>query len=512
MTIKTHAERFADNRADRRAHCGRNASARRSLRAIHKAQSKIHSKLFKAVREDKRFAAPALYNALARSGHAGYFGNYIGQLKAALGVNRFSCDIPISPDVYFLTAAHQSKIDELKIACYPTRRDAARGREVVLTPGRFFRGVYANESDAFIQAKTEEYIAAFRPVVIHYADDADTWADVYSGNTNIRSCMSKFRADAWDHPARFYVYPENGLRLAYITDGDGPEDTAVARAIVNIDRMAYVRVYGDARIASALESAGFEEDAHKALEGVRCAARTNDNGQLIAPYIDGPGALDWDGGDYCTINKYGSLDATTQSGYIGHENYCDDCGEGYDEGDGAYSEHHEVSICDNCAQRNYTYAYVTSGRYPERDLIRDDNVVYVNGENYLDDPEVLAAAGFVQVRDGDWADMDDCIFMDYLYEYLHRDDYRVTRLDIPNEYGDEYMLAEDTQTVTIAGEEKIVSRDYDGITDDDLKAIARKARRMIKARGYSRPPQRGNGRNMRGHKRAALFARMTGEA
>ena len=70
------------------------------------------------------------------------------------------------------------------------------------------------------------------------------------------------------------------------------------------------------------------------------------------------------------------------------------------------------------------------------------------------------------------------------------------------------MLDEDTQTVTIAGEDKVVSYDYDGITDDDLKAIARKSRRMVKARGYSRAPQRGNGRSARGRKRAAIFARM----
>lgn len=500
MTVESKAVRFADNRADRFAHCGRNARVRRGLRAIHIGQSKIHSKLFKAVREDKRFAAPILFHALVSSGNAGYFGTYFGRLKMEMGHGRFPFDIPVTPDVYSLTAAHKSNIDELKIACYPTRRDAERGREVVMTPGRFFRGVYASESDAFIQSKTEDYIAAFRPVIIHYADNGDKWADVYSGRTNIRSCMSSFNARAYDHPARFYVYPENGLRLAYITDGDGPDDTAVARAIVNIDRKAFVRVYGDARLASALDAAGFEEDAHKALEGVRCAARTNDNGQLIAPYIDGPGALDWNGGDYCTINKYGSMDATTQNGYIGHENYCEDCGEGYDDDSGAYSEHHGISICDSCASSNYTYAYVSGGRYPSRDLIRDDEVVYIGGENYLDDPDVLSEAGFVCDVDGDWQNADDCVFLEYCGEYVHHD-YVVT-LDIESADGDDYAIKSDTIKIVLNNETLRVMHDYDGMTDDKAR---RMARRKVKARAYSRGSQGKQARAKRSAKRARYY-------
>lgn len=283
--------------------------------------------------------------------------------------------------------------------------------------------------------------------------------------------------------------------------------------------MAYVKVYGDNRLALALMTAGYFHDGRRALNDVTCNAVEHPDGGIVAPYLDAVRYVSWDGGDTCIITVDGDIDCEVTGGVAnGYATSCDDCGDGMHEDDSHYSEHHDMRLCTSCTDHNYTYAvtgysrgYTTGTRFEQRDLVRDDETVTINGESYLEDHDVLAEAGFVQDRHGDWCDADDCIFMEYLGEHVVMDDYRVTELDIPNSEGDNYMLDEDTQTVTIAGEEKIVAYDYDGITDEDLKAMARKARRMVKARGYSRGPQRGNGRSRRGRKRAVMFRRMAGD-
>lgn len=488
VSLRSHLrplrERFADSRADRFA---KNPMARKMCREDRRDVARYASAEFKAVREDRRFALPALAGKLW---DAGYGCSYIpDSFRFAFDWRQFDAHPQLEGNALQLAAAHPAKCDPAKIACYPTRADAARGREIVMTAGRFFAACFPHLSPKEIQSKAEAYANAQKPPVMHFAESADDWCRVYSTSRGFSSCMAgKWDKDASSNPIRFYAYPGNGLRLAYLTHNGKPDGETVARSIVNVDRMLFVRVYGDARILRALNAAGYSCDADAAFDGVKCNARTNRHGDLIAPYVDGSNTrAQWDGSaDYCTLGSYGNFDVQCTDG-VATGDYddedmmsCDHCGDRMHSDDSNYSSHHECDVCDTCASRHYTRAIVD--RRGNRDLIRDDDVIRINREDYLNDSDVLTECGFMQTSDGEWLPEDEVIYLDYCDEYVDVD--TCTRLDIAHG-DDEWARDCDITTITLHGKDLTVHEDYDGDTDEK-----RRARASRRVRHYSRAPQR----------------------
>lgn len=484
-------ERFHDPRASRYA-----AMPYMYAPSVQKAMQRAGRELapyWRALRDDKRFALPALECA-ARA--VGLLPDVMSarayrDALAAINCRPWPSHPGIPVDLFVSAGAHGAETDPEKIACYPTRADAARGREVVMSAGRFFAGVMPGASAADVQAAAENYAQHARPVSVHYATTADDWARVYAVARGFGSCMSKsWDADDPDHPVRFYAHDGNGLALAYLTHDGRADGETVARCIVNMERKKAVRCYGDARLARALDVVGFEFDGCAALDGVRCNAREV-HGRLVAPYLDAVGSISWNGcADYCTIRSGGNYEATSTDGYAddGCSTYCDHCDERVHEDETVYSERHDQTVCEHCARRYYTWAYVSRGH---RDLVRDDETVEVNGESYLDEPEVLDACGFVRDWDGDWQDPDDCIFLEYLGEYVLADN--CTRLDIETNEGDEYARDWDVTQIVLDGKTLTVHEDYDGLTDEKIEAARKAARARVarrKVRAFSRCPGR----------------------
>lgn len=483
------SERFADSRVDRYRDTPWVRNPAFGYRVTRKQVSKTLAHYFRDCRLDRRFALPRLYAAMAK--HGAYTECHtLDAWVRPLHARAWERDPRIDASLYTATAAHRAEGDRTKIACYPTRADAARGREVVMTAGRFFAAVYPFATAAETQRMSEEYTHDAKPPVVHFVDnsDPDGWARVYASNRGFHSCMSGWGADDGLHPARFYAYPGNGLELAYLTHNGRPDGETVARCITHRAKGVYVRVYGDARLASALESQGLRLDAYRALNGVNCRA-TVDGSRLVAPYLDACGSVRWAWGDgYCTISDSG-LDAQNTDGFAQMEderNICNDCGDPMDEDEECYSEHHDVTVCSHCCDRYFTYAMVDRRR--NRDYVRDDDVIEIAGECYLNDDGLLSDLDFVQDIDGDWQDSDDCIYLDYLGEYVLSDD--CTRLDIPHG-DDEYARDIDVITVTIMGDEKTVHEDYDGPTDEKIAQAVADARAKFarrKVRTFSRAP------------------------
>lgn len=437
--------RFTDARRDRFAHWPQlrlpACKAQRTKLSIACAAE------FKAARLDRRFALPALGYALERAGSD--WTEVPASFTAPFASHLFSRTDSIPRILYALARGHASLTAPGKIACYPTRADALRNREVVLSPGKFFAACMPGARPAVVQQWAEEYQTAHAPLPLHFAKEADDWACVYASGRGFTSCMANWNASDPHHPVRFYAHPDNDLFLAYITHCGEPGGAVVARSIVNKASKAYVRVYGDQRLALALEALGFTCDADAALDGQQCRVIEH-KGSLVVPFLDNRSNIKWKGSQ-CWIDGSGSISGENTNGLSRDpDDYrdCEHCGDETEEDDTVYAEHTEETICQHCADQHYTYAIFT--RHGAETYVPDRDVVTVGGVAYLDDDEVLNAHNIVRDEDGDAQDLDDCIYLLYLEEYVLHEN--CTALDVP--------FGEDTYARTV-----------DTVTNDDGQTV-----------------------------------------
>lgn len=463
--------RFADYRRDRNA-LARRPGARKEIKRF----TKQHAALYKALRKDARFAAIHLYTAFHES--IGFYHECARlvcfiPLEKHEGCMRWEASWKqsafISGAARIYASAHPALSDPARIACYPTRAYAERQRELVMSPGKFFAAAYPNNQPHAVQANAEGYALENAPLKVHFIDNDDTtldetelgneWERVYRDPRGFSSCMMNM-----SRAIRFYALPGNGLSLAYLTHNGERDGDVVARSICNKGRKSYVRCYGDNRLAQALASIyGMQYSPYEAMQDVRCRART-DNNRLIAPYLDGDMAIDWNDGDSeCTIVESGRFAAQSTEGYVETDTTtCDCCGDRYDSDDLTYSDYHEENICDSCVEEYYVRAIVGSG---SSDLIHLDNAVEINDDWYLSDDAFLESMGFRYV-DGsnEWFHKDDVVYLYYLSEYVLLDE--VVVLDIPTDKGDDVALSHHTKSITLQGEQLTVHDGYDGPEDE----------------------------------------------
>lgn len=479
-SIPSKEERFADPREDRSGPVARSPR----YRLVVREYTKTLAPLYKALRLDQRFAAPQLALALTRYSLPWWLEHMLYRPLNSHNQNLHWDDVWSSIDVdpHHLaqyTAAHVSLKDPQKIACYPTRADAVRRREVVMTAGKFYAAANPDAEASKVQAFAEKHAARHAPVTVHFIhnndyDDlqsatdklGDEWVRVYQNPRGFSSCMAGF-GDSPYHPVRLYALPQNNLSLAYLTHNGEPDGAVVARAICNTKNKCYVRIYGDARLGEALKSNfGMTNSPCEALNGVKCAAIEND-GDLVAPYIDGGMEIEWDGcSDTCMIVTDGNYDAENTEGVACKKcsSRCGCCGDLYDEEDLQNSEHHDISICNGCFGDSYAHAIVN--RYGSTDIVDQDEVVQVYGSNYLDDRELIESFGFVwSERSEEYFRRTECKYIEYLEDYIHNDE--LVPLGVVTDEGDSYALEEDTIIILLKGESLRVHCDYDGPRDDE---------------------------------------------
>lgn len=468
--------RFADTRRDRAWFQPdlRAPRHRRNLRDF----GKRYSALFRALRRDERFAAFPLMRALETERHNTYIALSLGwrileQHRDALSWDDAwvtSSHLPSAARVY--AGAHPSLADPTKIACYPTRADAARKREVVMSAGKFFHSIFPDSDAKYVQHAAEQFISAGRPTVVFFIDNnsdmdeealGDEWMRVYRNPRGFSSCMGGFRASP-THPARFYALPGNGLSLAYMTHDNTPRGDIVARAICHRERKAYVRCYGDGRLVCALQAQFGMGPNTDVLCDVECVAYDDCDSGLVAPYIDGDFSIRWDGGRTCKIvSSGGNYYAHETSGFACPcTRECDHCGDDCNEGDLEYSDYHDLQICSECRERHYTFAIYD--RHSNWTWIEDDQVIEVRGRAYLEEAGVLESHGFVYSSyNEEWLDEDNAVRLEYRSDYVRLED--TVSLDIDN--GDDTRaLLEDTKIIVKGGTEYRVHEDYDGPEDD----------------------------------------------
>ena len=266
---------------------------------------------------------------------------------------------------------------------------------------------------------------------IEITTDPDRMVHVVNGGP--RSCMSsRFDIECDDridrHPYAVYS-PALGWSMAVRSEGD----EILGRCLIwtdpnDADTKGFVRSYKRER--SEHSHSGADEAIEAYLQGLgyakwrgwpqtpvdKIAVR---RGGYLMPYIDGAHQWVTDNGDTFTIDSDGDYDASNTSGMVnGHEYTCEDCGEGFDDGDGYWvGIHEDRHICSDCCNNNYTYAY---GRRGNEYYVETSDTVYVGDDHYH--TEYLSDNGIVELHDGEYEHQDNAVYIESEDEYYHCDD------------------------------------------------------------------------------------------
>lgn len=198
----------------------------------------------------------------------------------------------------------------------------------------------------------------------HLCQTEQEWHDGYNGG--VKSCMAGFSFE--DSPVRIYAttshgMPDNNLRLLIQYSGElwGDDFEVQARAIVNIEKMQYVRAYGT-NSDGILRALGYEEDKD-CLDGCDLAKIRNSDGYWLMVYSDGNQDQVHDFGDYWRLADSGDTGADTACGYLEYYDsdrervLCDNCDEYEDEDEVADVETADGTVqwCERCCGLHATY-------------------------------------------------------------------------------------------------------------------------------------------------------------
>jgi hypothetical protein len=263
--------------------------------------------------------------------------------------------------------------------------------------------------------------------------DMDSMIAVVNGGP--RSCMSNsFHIECDDrvdrHPYAVYD-PSLGWSMAIRAEGD----EVLGRCLIWTDpddpaEKGYVRSYkrerdersasgADEAIESYLNSHGYTK-WRAWRHGTPLMKYSTRQGGYLMPYIDGQTQRVEDNGETFRIDDSGDYDASNTSGTINaYDCTCDDCGAGFNDGDGYWTGIHEDNhVCQDCRDDHYTYAYSRRGN---EYYIHSDDVIEVGGEYYHVD--YLSDNNIVELHDGDYADLDNAVYIESEDAYyLHDDD------------------------------------------------------------------------------------------
>jgi hypothetical protein len=279
---------------------------------------------------------------------------------------------------------------------------------------------------------------------ISITTDMDSMVAVVKGGP--RSCMSsrfdiECERGVERHPYAVYD-PSLGWSMAIRSEGD----EVLGRCLIwtdpdDEDTKGYVRSYkrernehsasgADEAIESYLNGRGYTKWRAWREGTPLMKYRTRRDGYLM-PYIDGGTQRVNDTGDGFEIAEDGDYEACNTGGVINsYEHTCEDCGAGFNDGDGywtgIFEDHH---VCSDCRDEHYTYAYSRRGN---QYYIHSSDVTEVDGEYYHD--EYMSDNDIVQLHDGEYTHQDYAVYVESESEYYRHDDDDICYTDDTNEY------------------------------------------------------------------------------
>lgn len=245
--------------------------------------------------------------------------------------------------------------------------------------------------------------------------------DLYASGSSARSCMSNM--DCVD----VYGYDDN-LRIFLVYF----ESKLVARTLVRLDNMAYVKVYLNTKLIK-LESVLTLLSEHKFtesgdLEGICLERLEADQGGLVCPYLDGDANHVEDCGNYLEIG-YSGISAASTEGVI-MATRCSCCGDITPVDELSYIETGDIEVCSHCLAQDYFYCGETEQYLPDSEGVENKST----GETVSLE---WAKSNLIETVDEEWYSLDDVVEIDEAEWYPVEN---CTELAQPwnNGYGEEY--------------------------------------------------------------------------
>jgi hypothetical protein len=336
---------------------------------------------------------------------------------------------------------HVSETDSTRLAYTRDDRAGEADRQTITTAGKYISRHFPTMPDHEVRDLVALYAAGDSCKTVH------TMAEMlYHIQKGPSSCMGGKDFDIMcadgvrRHPYQVYD-PKFGWHMAVRIYGGQTVGRAVC--MTKGDEKYFVRSYrknndgyspADEQLEAWLVSQGYEKQSCWD-DGDKLAKYPVNGCEILAPYIDGGNQRVSDYSDHLRIDSGGEYDCSNTGGVTSSEDRisCENCGDYFSDGDGYWAGVYEdTHICSSCCDNDYTYAYSRRGN---RYYIRSGDTVEFNGEYY--DEEYLSHNNIVQLENGEYEDMDNCVFVND--DWYHYEDERICR----PEDSDDYWLTED---------------------------------------------------------------------
>jgi hypothetical protein len=276
---------------------------------------------------------------------------------------------------------HLSVDNDGMIAFTPNEEYGKQDRQLKMKFGKFWRKYYHDDvTDNELKNLTNAFLGKFGSMEVNFAEGADI-AKVYSFyHKGFSSCMcddEDHHFDSHTHPTEVYNTPD--IQLAWVgEDGGYREGVVTARALINVPKKEYSRVYGNEQLAFALESMGYTQGD---LEGCRLLKIQEDDDCYVMPYLDETDTFTEYDGDHWVVSVRGEHTADSTIGYIHtvQQEMCDHC-EDYVNADSLTPTEGYGHVCSHCLEDNFVEAYNAHG---EVTWAYHETVVEVESDDYI---------------------------------------------------------------------------------------------------------------------------------
>ena len=315
---------------------------------------------------------------------------------------------------------HIASTDPTRLAYTRDERAGQADRQTVTTIGKYL----ARHFPALPAHIVRDIVAQYGAQDCRIITNLDDMIDYVQRGPG--SCMRLPNCDPRRHPYRVYT-PELGWALAVRVNGGSVD----GRALVwtnpdDPDEKWFVRSYRrnddgysytDEGLESWLRGKGFEHV--DSWEGAYFAYVPGD--PFVAPYLDGDcKKVAWEANDSIVrIDEDGEYECNHQDGTPDRPGQytCEDCDDRVDEDEGSSVGYHgDRWVCNCCISRNYVFAY---GRGGHEYYVEESETVYLNHSYY--EAEYLEDNDIVELYNGDYANKDDCIYLESREVYVPYD-------------------------------------------------------------------------------------------
>ena len=334
-----------------------------------------------------------------------------------------------------------------KVSIFLNAKDKANARRTAMKPGRAFKRMFPELSDADLATLVDKFRYKFSPreYKIFIGSEKENFKKAYAGDrcemenpyttSRRKSLGSSCMRDSFDHldmhPAE--VYASGDFSIVWVEDNKGK---IAARCVVRTDTSPwqYGPIYGVCErsidmVELFLREKGADDARGSSWDGARLL-RVPQGEDFIGPYLDVGDQELYDDGEFLVIGE-GPIDASDYQGFLTQRDCicCPSCGDRVHEDDLYYSEYLGDSYCQDCYYEEHENCSVTGYYYHTNEMVS----AYFHANNRRGFEAQQAHEGCVGVDIFECAETGD-LYHEDLLEYETHDGEFVNIFTVRSEY------------------------------------------------------------------------------